>query len=283
MNTTTAQTLTTRYLGYCPACDGDFKIQDGVLVHHGYRRPGHGHIVGDCFAVHMTPHETSPETAKKFLAHLRGIEASLVTRIEHLKTTDTLFVEKTKFEGGKYVTYEVTLKKGETDEYEWKRTQEWQIDRVEGSLVILRVDIIRVQKLVDTWVEKPLRTVEEDVAAKKAASEARKAEKAAERQEKTKARIAKFQQRIDSAVRRKNAHSLSSIWEKVNGDLAYELKMTKAEVFAAIDRDNVWRLFGLVPTSGNWRTPNDAAKSNQAILSKMRGYFEKTKFWPESK
>lgn len=282
MNTTTAPTTSTRYLGYCPACDGDYKVRDGVLVHHGYQRPGYGHIVGDCFAVHMTPHETSPETAKKFLVHLKGIETFILERIARLKTTDTLTVEKTKYENGKYVDYKVVLKKGEASEYEWNRTLEWQLDREEGALRGLRFDLERVQKLVDTWVEKPLRTVEEEVAAKKAVVEARRAEKEAERRAKVQARIEAFQKRIDSAVRRKNAHSLANIWEKVNGDLAYELKMTKAEVFAAIDRDSVWHLFGLVP-GGNWRQPDDIEKSNRAILQKMNGYFQKEKFWPESK
>lgn len=279
MHTTTAPKTSTRYLGYCPACDGDFKVRDGVLVHHGYQRPGYGHIVGDCFAVHMAPHETSPETAKKFLQHLQAIEASLVTRVEHLKTTDTLLVEKTKYEGGKYVEYTVTLKKGEVEEYEWDRTQTRQIDRVQSALRVLRSDIERVQNLVDTWVEKPLRTVEEEVAAKRAVVEARRAEKEAERRAKVQARIEGFQKRIDSAVRRKNATALANIWEKVNGDLANELKMTKAEVFKAIDRDSVWYLFGLVP-GGNWRQPDDVENSNRAILQKMYGYFQKTKFWP---
>ncbi len=276
---TTASTTSTRYLGYCPACNGDFKVRDGVLVHHGYQRPGHGYIVGDCFAVHMAPHETSPETAKKFLEQLHSIKVSLAERIDHLRTTDTLIVEKTRYESGKCVECTVTLKKDETDEYTWDHTRERQIDRVKGALQSLGLDIERVQKLVRTWAEKPLRTVEEEVAAKKAVVEARRAEKEAERRMKVQARIEGFQKRIDSAVRCKNASSLANIWEKVNGDLAFELKMTKAEVFQAIDRDSVWHLFGLVP-GGNWREPDAVEKSNREILRKMDGYFQKTKFWP---
>jgi hypothetical protein len=46
----------TRYIGRCGVCEGDYKLLSGRLVHHGYRRPGHGYIVGDCFGVARLPY-----------------------------------------------------------------------------------------------------------------------------------------------------------------------------------------------------------------------------------
>jgi chromosome segregation ATPase len=282
--------MATRFVGFCPCCEGTFKVQKGLLVHHGYERPGDGYIHGDCFSVGRTPHETSPDTAKAYLEMLKGIEAQLAKALENLPKVEMFLVEKRKVVDGKYVmraeryeTFLFEMKKSETPKYEWDQKMESEIRQLEARLDSVRRDVQRMQNHVDTWVLKPLKTWDEVVETVAAEKRARKAELDAERQAKVKARVAKFQQRIDSAVRRKNAHSLSRIWEKVNGDLAYELKMAKAEVFAAIDRDSVWNLFGLVSTSGNWRNPDDAAKSNQAILQKMNGYFQKEKFWPENK
>lgn len=67
---------TTRFVGTCPVCGRRQKVRGGNLVHHGYQRPGHGQIEGDCFAVNRLPHETSPETAKAFLNQV--VEPQLV-------------------------------------------------------------------------------------------------------------------------------------------------------------------------------------------------------------
>lgn len=60
----------TRYIGFCPVCEGHFKCQAEhgryYLVHHGYKRPGDGFIIGDCFGVGREPHEVSPELARDY-------------------------------------------------------------------------------------------------------------------------------------------------------------------------------------------------------------------------
>jgi len=40
-------TLRVGTLGTCPVCEGEYKVKGGVLVHHGYRRPGDGAISND--------------------------------------------------------------------------------------------------------------------------------------------------------------------------------------------------------------------------------------------
>lgn len=47
--------LTTRYIGNCQICEGEQKLHDGRMVHHGYKRPGDGQIDGDCPGVHADP------------------------------------------------------------------------------------------------------------------------------------------------------------------------------------------------------------------------------------
>jgi hypothetical protein len=47
--------------GTCPTCWGNYKLEGGKLVMHGYRRPGYGFIQGRCFAVGYEPVETSSD------------------------------------------------------------------------------------------------------------------------------------------------------------------------------------------------------------------------------
>jgi hypothetical protein len=54
--------------GTCGACWGNYKLDErGRMVLHGYRRPGWGHVTGECSAVKMPPLETSPVTAEYWL------------------------------------------------------------------------------------------------------------------------------------------------------------------------------------------------------------------------
>ena len=57
-----------RHLGCCQICEGEFKLAGGLMVHHGYKRPGYGHIVGDCMGVNELPYEKSAEVCKRYLA-----------------------------------------------------------------------------------------------------------------------------------------------------------------------------------------------------------------------
>lgn len=43
--------------GECQICEGKYAIdKDGTLCNHGYRRPGHGYIVGNCFGEGFRPY-----------------------------------------------------------------------------------------------------------------------------------------------------------------------------------------------------------------------------------
>ena len=47
------------------------------MVHHGYKRPGHGYIFGDCYGVGYPPYEASPEGCEAY-------GAAMVERSEQL-------------------------------------------------------------------------------------------------------------------------------------------------------------------------------------------------------
>lgn len=215
-------TTTTRYVGTCAVCARFIKIQKGVLVHHGYKRPGDGQIQGDCFAVGMTPHEVSSSTAEAYrdstTAYIATLEAS-----------------KAFLEQATELSYTYTVYQGRSRETEIRRTTIKQGDllrTLDGNIIpsfadqkrikILEAtrkidgatrEVARMTQLIDTWKLQPLMTVEEDrqrvTAEKKARREAVKAERDAKKAAKSarKAeRDARLQVQIDAA--KKLAHAL---------------------------------------------------------------------------
>jgi len=93
--------LSTRYLGWCPVCERDIKVRDNALVHHGYQRPGHGYIVGDCFGVGYEPYEVSSRCCKEYLKLVLDrvkTYSSNLRVLESPKGPEYLYFEKYDFE-----------------------------------------------------------------------------------------------------------------------------------------------------------------------------------------
>lgn len=236
--------MATRYIGNCPCCEGDFKLNGGKLVHHGYLRPGDGYIHGDCFSVGLTPHETSPDTAKAYLKALKNIEANLVRALEDLPKVEMFLVEKRKVVDGRYVmmrgryeTFLFEMKKAETPKYDWDSKMRSEIHRIQSQLDMVRLDVVRVQNHVDTWVLKPIRTFEEEVEKKQAEVKARKAEKAEQKRIKAEEALARVKARYASAVRRKNLSALVGVFETV--------ARLPQDVAESIDADGLFLKLGL--------------------------------------
>lgn len=53
--------------GTCQICFRGQQTRDGLLVLHGYQRPGHGYVVGKCWGVAYAPFEVSCERTKEFI------------------------------------------------------------------------------------------------------------------------------------------------------------------------------------------------------------------------
>jgi hypothetical protein len=45
----------------CPCCFRAIAVGSGLMVHHGYKRPGNGEIVGNCPGIRFKPLEISPD------------------------------------------------------------------------------------------------------------------------------------------------------------------------------------------------------------------------------
>lgn len=94
----------------CQVCEGVQAIDRGYLWHHGYARPGWGHIVGDCRGVGRLPFPAT-DALVEWLAMVLS-ETKLTTKaLEELPTRETITV-KTRNRQTRAVET-ITLKRGE--------------------------------------------------------------------------------------------------------------------------------------------------------------------------
>lgn len=287
---------TLRYLGFCPCCARDIKVRTGSLVHHGYERPGWGHIVGDCYGALRTPHETSDELAKEYLGVVEHSLESTKTDLANLEAATELSVEVFDKYVGRRASYKrVMVPKATRPEggFDWENDREgalaahkaveaWERAynsrkrNLKSRITQLQREVERLTELVDTWKETPLREVLEEKAAKKAAREAaRRAKKDA----RVKTEVTKFQKRIDTALRTKNSNTLAEIWDRAQSKLReVDSDLTKEAALTLLDRNEVWEAFGLGGmTSPGWKKYSREEGPSDPILTRMKDRMDRIK------
>jgi hypothetical protein len=265
---------TTRYLGFCPCCGGTYKVRSNKLVHHGYKRPGHGSIEGDCHGALRTPHELSDELAREFYAIVCGWAKSTLKAAVNVSVAEELFREKWNYDTGKYEFEKVV--KAETGPRTWADELAKKADKYKRQLRAEMREVERLHELVFTWEKKDLTSVEEEKAAKRAAKAAREAANANKKAEKVAAQVAKYQKRIDSALKSKNSRTLADIWEQIQRKLPdIDRNLSNAEALRLVDRDKVWVAFGLEGmTLSPWRQQD---KPEELPLKKMKWRMDRIK------
>jgi hypothetical protein len=72
--------------GTCAHCWGNYKLERGRLVLHGYKRPRYGFVVGQCRGVGFEPLEKSPDGAEDALKSLHGYLAEARKSLAELES-----------------------------------------------------------------------------------------------------------------------------------------------------------------------------------------------------
>jgi len=170
-------TTSTRFLGSCQVCEGDQKLHNGRLVHHGYRRPGHGSIVGDCPGVGEVPYEVSCELVKAYRSNVGTQLTHLEKRLAVVKGGEVVHLTETKRRGAWAAPELVQYAVGVTELYRWERAVEHATWEIESSIRQCKSEIERCTRRIAAWKLKPIRTVEEEQAKARADKDARKAER----------------------------------------------------------------------------------------------------------
>lgn len=279
----------TRYIGWCPVCQRDIKVRNGLLVHHGYERPGVGYIIGDCPGVGHEPYETGTGACEYYLKAgvLYNIERvrpnlQILTRPQgppslvfenydvetrrYIRDPRTREIETVRLTRAQVDELQTRLPSYDRDHYNWERKLRITIINTENELLYWESEMERIEGLIRTWTPQPLRTVEEEIARATETRAERTRQRQAEREQRMAEALVSLQQRIDSAVRNRRPETIRNLFEDGYNKLVqlsgYTLE--RDDVLRLVDRDNVWRAFGLVRDDGayesDWRTIIDLFK-----------------------
>ena len=101
--------------GECQICQRRHILDSrGNLVLHGYQRPGHGYIVGDCFGVGHPPWEVSSDALATWIEQLKARSAQDAQSAVRVAKLTTIDVNR----GSERNPRMVTLTKGSPDGYD---------------------------------------------------------------------------------------------------------------------------------------------------------------------
>lgn len=129
--------------GTCPACWGNYKLNDGRLVLHGYQRPGWGHVVGSCDAEKYPPAETSDSGFKMWLEKL---ETFLAREQGTMRNIREGLVSQLKGRGGNWI------KKGEPS---FAMHLDNLTRMTEDSIKTYKSEVQLYHKLIAAWKTRP--------------------------------------------------------------------------------------------------------------------------------
>lgn len=151
--------ITEDFIGTCQACFGEFKVNENSkqIVLHGYKRPGHGYIIGNCEGTDHAPFEYDTALTVRIIAghrrasddaaalHAKLMQGLILKLTRHYQEWDKetrRSVSKQEIVEPGHEYWEMTLRSAKIDA---ARREEWHHDYAEY-----------LQKMVDAWERKPI-------------------------------------------------------------------------------------------------------------------------------
>lgn len=251
-----------RYVGFCPVCERDIKVLRGTLVHHGYRRPGHGEIVGDCPGVGYQPFELSTDAAQAYRDGLLR-EGRDLERMLREAPSLTEITEYSRLRGSSIVYTR--------DDPSFPRRLEAYTRGLRMKQEHVSVEVARMDRLIADWKPKALTEVneEQEHRTRETKRDERQAQLQSKREEARATAIERLKSRVDSAVRNQNLVALANIFEDGALGLAQKLRIRRAEALHLIDRDHVWSALKLLTAEGyvGLREPDGRRNRTLAALT----------------
>ncbi len=134
-------------VGTCQICEGEHVVRSGLVVLHGYNRPGFGYVVGSCYGVSEKPFEVSCDALVRWIAELGRIRAGRATSLVNLATATEATVER--YTGKGRTGYElVTITPADT---QFERTIAQMRSKLESEIMYIGQDIARHTARVTSW------------------------------------------------------------------------------------------------------------------------------------
>lgn len=237
-----------RQIGNCQACAGDFKLRAGVMVHHGYERPGIGYDIGDCLGVGQVPYEVSCELVKERKRGLEMYRDEQQSLLQSLERNAVRLIAQKEYRHGREADrvnpgqvdilppikgreYLVTYDRDQTPDKEWNLILKNKKYSVKSNIRAADADIDFLAQRIDNWHPMPIRTVEEEEQKEARAKAERGAAKAAAKAEKEAKAAAKEAEKDRKVLEKMKKHSRA-----INA-LKAELRRLADEFNATSSRD----------------------------------------------
>ena len=192
-------------LGTCGVCVREIAVENGRLVHHGYRRPGDGQIHGDCFAVGYEPYERSLDATNAYKALVQTQRARYAAHLAALNAHEVTELTVPDYQNMRYGVPGVRhLRVGVTAPYDWFRAHEAAVREAENAIRGCDDEIGRMDRLIAEWELRELgqeTRVGEKVRKEREVRNAERTAKRAVKAEKEAAKKAKQQAVADKRAR----------------------------------------------------------------------------------
>lgn len=131
----------------CPCCLREIAVgKNGLMVLHGYQRPGDGEVYGSCIGVDFQPVERSDEGFKFMVKHLKERISVTIETIENIKKAKTLT--------GNYSRRTNKLEEFKEGDVNFAFEKERQLNHNEYYLRNLKRDLNTFEKLLSEWTKK---------------------------------------------------------------------------------------------------------------------------------
>lgn len=75
----------------CQICENHFSLRKARLVKHGYKRPGNGFLVGECFGAHRVSYQDGFDALEEYREVLARMHASAVEHAAELASEQPSF------------------------------------------------------------------------------------------------------------------------------------------------------------------------------------------------
>lgn len=133
----------------CQICEGIQKLNKGKLVLHGYKRPGYGYTVGNCFGYNALPYSKSSDRCEEYKGMMRVLKRDRKKEISNLKTGKVKEITIPKYVGAKRETEVI----GPTHP-KWKESVEHIVRNLENDIKAIDREIERMDKRIKNWEPK---------------------------------------------------------------------------------------------------------------------------------
>jgi hypothetical protein len=193
----------TRLVGTCPVCERHQKVTaHGAMVHHGFKRPGWGAIVGDCFGVGYPAYELSPKGCEEYRDVLVTWRRSAEEQIRRYEARPDEVSSYSSF------SKKTNVYRRDSDDPRERGSYESQLSNLISQTRYSISEIDRARKRmverIANWVLSPLTENDEEglTPAKREERTARKTEKDAKRAEKERAQAEQQKKRNERLARK---------------------------------------------------------------------------------